>query len=124
MHSIEIYGFADRELCAGCSHEHGAAACGDGACAPGAKKPTRDLVAEFTRLIANEGLDVTVAFYEATDDAIARHADVQKLLGMADLSPAIVMDGKLLFLGGFSPQGLLEETKKRLPPQLAGADRA
>lgn len=57
---------------------------------------------------------MNVEFYEATDENIARHPDVQKLLGAADLSPAIVMDGKLLFLGGFSPEGLLEEARKRL----------
>lgn len=114
MHSIEIYGFSDRELCAGCSHDHGEDACGAGACAPGAKRPTRDLVAEFKRLADDAELGATVEFYEATDENIRRHPDVQKLLGMADLSPAIVMDGKLLFLGGFSPDGLLEEAKKRL----------
>ncbi len=114
MHSIEIYGYADRELCAGCSHEHGDSACGSGACDPGTKRPTRELVAEFTRLTENAGIDASVTFFEATDENIARHPDVLKLLGMADLSPAIVLDGKLLFLGGFSPAGLLEEAKKRL----------
>jgi hypothetical protein len=114
MHSIEIYGFADRELCGGCSHDHGEETCGSGACAPGAKRPTRDLVEEFKRLAETAGLGATVSFYEATDENIARHPDVLKLLGMADLSPAIVMDGKLLFLGGFSPAGLIEEAKKRM----------
>ena len=115
MHSIEIYGFADRELCAGCAHDeaHGHG-CSSGSCAPGAKRATRELVAEFTRLIQAEGLDVSVNFYEATEENIARHEDVKKLLSAADLSPAIVLDGRLLFLGGFSPAGLVEETKKRL----------
>jgi hypothetical protein len=71
-------------------------------------------VDEFERLIRNEGLDVAVRFYEATEENIARHEDVRKLLSAADLSPAVVMDGRLLFLGGFSPEGLLEETRKRL----------
>lgn len=114
MHSIEIYGFADRELCAGCAHEHGETSCGSGSCVPGAKRPTRDLVAEFEALLRKDKIDAAVAFFEATDDNIERHPDVKKILGMADLSPAIVMDGKLLFLGGFSPEGLLAETKKRL----------
>ena len=114
MHSIEIYGYADRELCGGCSHEHGNDGCGSGSCSPGAKRPTRELVDEFTRLALKEKLDATIAFYEATDENIARHPDVKKLLGMADLSPAIVMDGKVMFLGGFSPEGLIEEAKKRL----------
>jgi hypothetical protein len=111
MHSIEIYGFAERELCAGCTHEHGDSGCAT--CAPGAKKPTLELVDDFRRMVEKDGFAASVDFYEATDDNIARHPDVQKLLGMADLSPAIVMDGKLLFLGGFSPEGLLVEAKKR-----------
>jgi hypothetical protein len=114
MHSIEIYGFADRELCSGCEHEHGESSCGSGTCAPGAKRPTSELVADFEALIKDEKIDVTVGFYEATDENIERHPDVKKILSMADLSPAIVMDGKLLFLGGFSPEGLLVEAKKRL----------
>ena len=117
MHSIEIYGYSEKELCAGCSHGHGELSCGDGACAPGTKRATRDLVEEFKRLAETAGLGTSVAFYEATDENISRHPDVRKLLGMADLSPAIVMDGKLLFLGGFSPEGLLEEAKKRLRSQ-------
>ncbi|MFA6504747.1 MAG: hypothetical protein WCT14_01545 [Treponemataceae bacterium] len=114
MHSIEIYGFADRDLCAGCAHEHGESNCGSGSCAPGSKRPTRELVAEFEALVKKENLDAWVGFYEATDENIERHPDVKKILGMADLSPAIVLDGKLLFLGGFSPEGLLAEAKKRL----------
>lgn len=113
MHSIEIYGYADRELCAGCSHDE-AEGCSSGGCAPGAKRPTLELVGDFERLVAAEGLDVSVKFYEATEENIARHEDVNKLLSVADLSPAVVMDGRLLFLGGFSPAGLVEETKKRL----------
>jgi hypothetical protein len=108
MHSIEIYGFADREICAGCEGQ-----CGATACAPGAKRATSDLVEEFRALAIRSGLEVSVAFYEAIDENIARHEDVRRILAAADLSPAIVMDGKLLFLGGFSPEGLIAEVAKR-----------
>jgi hypothetical protein len=33
---------------------------------------------------------------------------------MADLAPAIVLNGKLLFLGGFSPEGLVQEVVRRI----------
>lgn len=109
MHQIDIYGFADRETCSGCDGN-----CADSHCAPGAKQPTSRLIKEFEALVEEAKLDVSVAFYEATDENIARHSDVQRLLGMADLSPVIILDGKVLFLGGFSPEGLRDELIKRL----------
>ncbi len=109
MHQIDVYGFADREICAGCDGN-----CADAHCAPGAKQPTARLVTEFEGLVKEAGLDVAVTFYEATDENIARHRDVQRLLGMADLSPVIILDDKVLFLGGFSPEGLRNELVKRL----------
>jgi hypothetical protein len=109
MHTIEIYGYADREICSGCEGE-----CGNGSCEPGAKQPTRELVKEFGRLLASSGIEAATAFYEATDENLERHGDVKKILSMADLSPAIVLDGKLLFFGGFSPEGLVAEVAKRI----------
>ncbi len=109
MHKIDIYGFADQELCAGCEGN-----CGDGECQPGIKQPTAKLVDEFKSLLAEQQFPGEVTFYEATEENIARHEDVKKILSMADLAPAIVLDNKLLFLGGFSPQGLLEEILKRV----------
>jgi hypothetical protein len=109
MHTIEIYGFADREICSGCEGE-----CGAGGCAPGTKKATRFLVEDFERLLAASRLDAAATFYEATDQNLERHADVKKVLSMADLTPAIVLDGKLLFFGGFSPEGLVAEVAKRI----------
>jgi hypothetical protein len=109
MHKIEIYGFANQELCAGCEGH-----CGDGDCKPGAKQATEKLVSEFKALLLKENFPAEAVFYEATDENIARNEDVKKILSMADLAPAIVLDGKLLFLGGFSPQGLLDEIKKRV----------
>jgi hypothetical protein len=110
MHYIDIYGFADVEICGACTHD----GCGTGACVPGAKKRTKDLVSEFEGLLKKEKIDATVAFFEATDENITRHPDVHKLLSTADLTPAIVMDDKLLFLGGFSPEGLADEVRKRV----------
>jgi hypothetical protein len=107
MHKIEIYGFADQELCAGCEGH-----CDS--CKPGAKQATEKLVDEFKSLVIENDFPVEVSFYEATDENIARNEDVKKILSMADLAPAIVLDGKLLFLGGFSPQGLLDEVRKRI----------
>ncbi len=109
MNSIEVYGYADREICAGCEGH-----CGEGDCVPGIKKPTRDLVEEFKSLLAEAGIAAAVDFYEATDENLERHADVKKILGMADLSPAIVLNGKLLFFGGFSPEGLVKEVSRRV----------
>ena len=109
MHSIDIYGFADVEICGACSHE----GCGAGNCAPGTKKRTKDLVSEFEGLLNEEKIDARVRFFEATNENIARHPDIHKLLSAADLTPAIVMDEKLLFLGGFSPEGLVDEVRKR-----------
>ncbi len=109
MHEIEIFGFADREICSGCEGE-----CGAGSCEPGAKVATRALVKEFEGLLAASGLDAKASFYEATDENLERNADVKKVLSMADLSPAITLDGKLLFFGGFSPEGLVSEIAKRI----------
>lgn len=108
MHIIDIYGYADREICSGCE-----GTCGDGECSPGAKRKTLDMVNEFISLLKAAGIAAETTFFEATDENIARHQDVSKILSMADLTPAIVMDGKLLFFGGFSPEGLVEEVKKR-----------
>jgi hypothetical protein len=109
MHTIEIYGFADREICSGCEGE-----CGEGGCSPGAKVPTKTLVDEFKRLLSSSRVEAEVSFFEATDQNLERHEDVKKILSMADLSPAIVLDGKLLFFGGFSPEGLVAEVEKRI----------
>jgi hypothetical protein len=107
MHKIEIYGFANQELCAGCEGQ-----CDS--CKPGAKQATSTLVEEFRALLLKENFPAEAAFYEATNENIARNEDVKKILSMADLAPAIVLNGKLLFLGGFSPEGLLDEIKKRV----------
>lgn len=108
-YQIEIYGFADQELCAGCEGH-----CGDGNCKPGSKQATSKLVDEFKLLLAEENFPAEVTFYEAAEENISRHEDVKKVLSMAELAPAIVLNGKLLFLGGFSPQGLLDEIRKRV----------
>ncbi len=110
MHSIDIYGFADVEICGACTHD----GCEAGTCVPGAKKRTKDLVSEFEGLLKKAHIDAAVRFFEATDENIRRHPDIHKLLSAADLTPAIVMDEKLLFLGGFSPEGLVDEVRKRV----------
>jgi hypothetical protein len=108
MHKIEIYGFANQELCAGCDH------CGGGDCKPGLKQMTSALVDDFKSLVVKENFPCEVMFYEATEENISRNDDVKKILSMAELAPAIVLDEQLLFLGGFSPQGLLNEIRKRV----------
>lgn len=107
--TIEVYGYADGEICAGCEG-HGCATC-----APGEKKRTIDLFQEFSALFAeSEHAGTTkIAFYEATPENIARNQDVQRLLSMADLAPVIVLDGKIAYIGGFSPAGLLDELRKQ-----------
>jgi hypothetical protein len=106
---IEVYGRATDEICSGCEGH----ACGD--CGPGPKKATIQLVREFEVLLAASGLgsSYTVNFYESTPGNIARNADVQKLLSMAKLEPVICIAGKIAFLGGFSPEGLLMELQRR-----------
>lgn len=109
MHNIDIYGYAAQEICAGCEGY-----CGDSACQPGAKKTTQTLVQEFVVLLEKTGISAKTNFYEATPENLERHEDVQKILSMAELTPAIVLDGKLLFFGGFSPEGLVEEVRHRV----------
>ncbi|GAB1484632.1 hypothetical protein MASR2M78_34500 [Treponema sp.] len=109
MHKLEIYGNAEVEICEGCEGH-----CGEDECKPGAKKTTKALVAEFMELLALKAYPVDVQFYEATDENLERQAEVKRLLSMADLAPAFVLDDKLLFFGGFSPAGLVQELEKRL----------
>ncbi len=107
MYRIEVYGHAEQEICEGCDGD-----CGSVDCAPGGKRPTSELVADFAALAEREGFPIELEFYEATEENIARHPDVQRLLSMADLAPIIVFEGKVRFMGGFSAQGLLDELKK------------
>ncbi len=109
MNIIDIYGFADQLICAGCTGN-----CDENDCAPGARRTTSDLVAQFDRLLAAAGIPGTVSFYQATPENLERHQEVKQLLSVADLTPAIVLNGKLLFLGGFSPEGLVEEVRRRV----------
>lgn len=107
--AIEVYGKADDMICAGCDgHDCGA-------CAPGEKKATKALVLEFEMLLAASELAgaYSVAFLESTPENIARNADVERLLSMARLEPVICVGGKIAYLGGFSPQGLLDELRKK-----------
>jgi len=106
MIAIEVYGKADDEICSGCDHD-----CGG--CSPGAKRRTAELVEEFSALLkASElGTSYAVTFYESTPDNIARNPDVQRLLSMASLEPVVCIGGKVAYLGGFSPEGLLEELR-------------
>ncbi len=107
MHEIDIYGFSDRAICEGCD-----GGCGEGDCAPGEKQATIVLVEKFKKLMENSTPPYKITFYEATEENIARHPDVQRLLSMADLSPVVVLDGKLMFMGGFSAEGLKKEVGK------------
>lgn len=106
---IDVFGRALDEICAGCEGH----ACGD--CQPGPKKPTIELVREFETLLAASelGSSYTLNFYESTTENIARNPDVQKLLSMASLEPVICIAGKIAYLGGFSPEGLLSELRRR-----------
>ncbi len=106
--NIDVFGKADDEICAGCEHS-----CAT--CAPGAKRRTADLVEEFSALLASSelGARYSVAFYESTPENIARNPDVQRLLSMASLEPVVCIGGAVSYLGGFSPEGLLEELRKK-----------
>ncbi len=108
MTEIEIFGKAEDEICSGCEHD-----CGD--CSPGDKKRTIDLVNEFSELINKSEFNgqYSVAFYESTKENIAKYKDVQQLLSMASLEPVICIGGSIAYLGGFSPEGLLEELRKK-----------
>jgi len=106
--NIDVYGKAEDQICAGCEHS-----CGD--CKPGTKRRTIELVDEFRTLLAASELGgrYSVTFYESTPQNIARNYDVQKLLSMASLEPVVCLGGKVTYLGGFSPEGLLSELRKK-----------
>lgn len=108
MIAIEVYGKADDAICAGCDHD-----CGT--CAPGAKRRTAELVDEFAALLSASDLGslYDVSFFESTPDNIDRNPDVQRLLSMASLEPVVCIGGKVAYLGGFSPEGLLDELRKK-----------
>jgi len=107
---IEVYGRADKQICGGCEGH------GCGSCTPGEKKATKALVDEFSELLAASDLCASyqVSFYEATPENIARNEDVQRILSMAELDPVICINGKIAYMGGFSPEGLLTEIRKRV----------
>lgn len=107
--NIDIFGHAQDQICSGCEGHD----CGS--CSPGEKKATIDLVNDFSRLLsASElGSSYSVAFYESTPDNIRRLPDVERLLSMAKLEPVVCIGGKIAYLGGFSPEGLLEELRKK-----------
>ena len=105
---IDVYGKAEDLICAGCEHS-----CSE--CAPGAKRRTIELVDEFRALLAESelGSRYAVSFYESTPENIARNPDVQRLLSMASLEPVVCLGGAVTYLGGFSPEGLLSELRKK-----------
>jgi len=109
MGKIEVYGHADAQICSGCEGDR----CGG--CAPGEKKRTIDLVGEFEAILKNSELggSYSVEFIEATPENIGRNPDVERLLSMANLEPVICLDGKITYMGGFSPDGLLTELRKK-----------
>ena len=113
---IEIFGYADQLVCSGCDSQEGQDE-GCATCQPGAKRGTAELVREFAQLIESSEYrgKATVEFAEADEAIKERAPEVHRLLSMADLAPAIAVDGKVLYLGGFSPDGLLEELRKRYP---------
>lgn len=105
---IDVFGKADDEICAGCDHS-----CAE--CSPGDKRRTRDLVDDFTRLLAASELGgrYEVAFHESTPENIAKNPDVERILSIASLEPVICIGGAIAYLGGFSPEGLLSELRKK-----------
>lgn len=106
---IEIFGHADEEICAGCEGHD----CGD--CSPGEKKKTITLIEEFKELLEASELSgkFSLEFLEANTENIKRYEDVEKLLTMAKLEPIICIGGKIAYMGGFSPEGLLQELRKK-----------
>jgi hypothetical protein len=118
---IDIYGYAGQLVCSGCEgHDESSGQGQGGACAscrPGDKQSTTELVKEFAALLeASEYKGkASVEFFEADDSIKEKAPEVHRLLSMADLSPAIAVNGKVLYLGGFSPAGLLDELRKRYP---------
>lgn len=106
---IEVYGIADKMICSGCEG-HGCSTC-----SPGEKARTIDLFERFRELLGRSEFAPrsSAEFFEATPPNIARNEDVAKLLTMAELDPVIVLNGKVAYMGGFSPEGLLEELRKR-----------
>ena len=50
--------------------------------------------------------------FRSSDESLMRNDSVRELLSVAHLEPAICLDGKVMYLGGFSPEGLLEQLEK------------
>jgi uncharacterized protein (DUF2252 family) len=59
------------------------------------------------------GSPLSVSFYESTPENIARNDAVRQLLSMAALEPVVCIGGKVSYLGGFSPEGLLDQNYAR-----------
>ncbi len=109
---IDVYGKAEDRICSGC--EHSCDECST-AMTSAAKRRTIDLVLDFQRLLAASdlGAKYSVTFFESTPESIERNPDVQKLLSMASLEPVVCVGGSVAYLGGFSPEGLLSELRKK-----------
>lgn len=118
-HRIEIFGYGNKAICAGCDG-HDCAGCGTES-----KQATSELVAEFQALLAASDLaaEFETGFIEASDEAVAVNPAVASLLSMAELDPIICIDGSIAYMGGFSPSGLIVELQKKYRGNADGTNR-
>ena len=108
MHKVEVFGYgSDLINASACDCEH----CGTEPCK---KEKMLDVYKKFSELLGASALGKTVTseFIEISDESLMRNDSVRELLSVAHLEPAICLDGKVMYLGGFSPEGLLEQLEK------------
>ena len=110
IHKLEVYGHAEELIHASacdCAH------CSQTECV---KEKTIAVYLKFCELLQASPLSETVIpeFIEISEESLKKNETVHQLLSMAQLEPAICLDGKLLYLGGFNPQGLLNELTKKI----------
>ena len=114
IHKLEVFGHAEeliRASACDCAH------CSEAECV---KEKTSNVYMQFCELLQASQLSAVVVpeFIEISEESLQKNETVHQLLSMAQLEPAICLDGKLLYLGGFNPQGLLNELIKKLGEEI------
>jgi hypothetical protein len=110
---ITVVGYPEETLCGSSCGDHGCASCGSGLAA---RMRTDELFREFESLMAaSEYRSVSLEFVHAESEGVERYPEIAKLLAVASLSPVVAIDGSPFCWGGFSPEGMMAELRKRYP---------
>jgi hypothetical protein len=91
--------------CAGCASVHG--------------HDIPVLIEKLKKALSEKELLDGIEFHIHTTASgeIDKYSKVKKLLGMADLSPAVLINGRLVSMGGFNPEKLAEAIEETLKKQ-------